>query len=620
MTANSFVIYALIFLAFSIISVPLSKRLGMGSVLGYLVAGALMGPSAFGFVNGSENLAHFAELGVVFLLFIIGLELQPKKLWALRHQLTVLGLGQTLGSTLVIGWIFHLATNSNWEASFVAGFALALSSTAFSLQSLIEKGELKTPYGQGCFSVLLMQDMLAIPALALIPILGIQQIQVDSSSSLKSFLAIFLFVGFLIVSSRTWVGALFRWIALHGSREIFTALTLFLVLGVSYVMYFIGLSMGLGAFLAGVLLADSEYRHEIEVDLEPFKALLMGFFFMAVGITVPLHTLIAEPARILGWVAALMLVKFGIMYVVGRFGKLGHENSKRAALYLALGGEFAFVISSLTLKTSLLTIEQADTINLVVTFSMVLTPLLLFLQAKIDERQYAKNKLIKEFDKFEIDQEPQVLIAGFGRFGQMFGRILRAQGIPFTAIDHDPNQIELLRKFGNKVYYGDCSREEILHAAGAQNALYIVLAIDDSRVSVETAKLITEKFPNLKIFARARNRQHAYELMDLGIKFVKRETFDSSSNFVVDLLIEMGKPKALAHKIVEKFKEHDLALLHQQYTNRFDEKEMINVSKIAIEQLEKVMKEDLTQSYLSFDSQKNATSEKGSESASADKT
>ncbi len=609
MTANGFIIYALIFLAFSVISVLLSKRFGFGSVLGYLVAGVLIGPSVFGLVHGSESLAHFAELGVVFLLFLIGLELQPKRLWSMRRQLTVLGLGQTLVSTAALGAIFHFAIEMSWVPSLVAGFALALSSTAFSLQSLIEKGELKTPYGQSSFSVLLMQDILAIPALALIPALGAQQHLINRSAeagayNFGTFLAILLFVGFLIISSRTWVGSLFRLIALHGSREIFTALTLLLVLGVSYLMHTMGLSMGLGAFLAGVLLADSEYRHEIEVDLEPFKALLMGFFFMAVGITVPLDKLISDPWRILGWVAALMSVKFVVMYVVARFGKLSHENAKKTALYLALGGEFAFVITSLTLKTSLFTVEQASTLNLVVTFSMVLTPFLIFLQTKMDERKESKKKDLKDYDQFE-SVEPQIIIAGFGRVGQIFGRILRAQGIPFTAIDHDPDQIQLLRKFDNKVYYGDCSREEILRAAGAENARYIVVAIDDPNVSVETVEIIKEKFPNMKVFARARNRQHAYELMDMGIRFVKRETIDSSIYFVEELLVEMGMPQVKAHQIIEKFRQHDDSLLRQQYVNRFDEKALISASKLAVEQLEKVMKEDLTQSYVSFENKKS---------------
>ncbi len=612
MSANGFIVYAIIFLAFSVISVLLSKRFGFGSVLGYLVAGILIGPSAFGLVHGSEDLGHFAELGVVFLLFLIGLELQPKRLWSMRHQLTVLGLGQVVGSSVVLGSIFHFVIEMSWVSSFVAGFALALSSTAFSLQSLIEKGELKTPYGQGTFSVLLMQDIVAIPALAIIPALGIQQqIGANSGYNFGSFLGILLFVAFLIISSRTWVGSLFRVIALHGSREIFTSLTLLLVLGVSYFMHFMGLSMGLGAFLAGVLLADSEYRHEIEVDLEPFKAILMGFFFIAVGITVPMEKLVEDPLRILGWVVALMTVKFIIMYAVGRFGKLGHENSKRAALYLSLGGEFAFVISSLTLKTTLLTLEQASTINLVVTFSMVLTPFLLFLQTKLDERSQTKKLAFDTYDKFDLT-DSQIIIAGFGRFGQVFGRfgqvfgrILRAQGIPFTAIDHDPDQIQLLRKFGNKVYYGDCSREEILHAAGAQNAKYIVVAIDDVNVSVETVEVIKNKFPNLKVFARARNRQHAYELMDLGIRHVKRETIDSSINFVEDLLVEMGMPKQRAQIIIEKFRQHDEVLLQQQYVNRLDEKALISASKLAVEQLEKVMKEDLTQSYVNFPEEKD---------------
>lgn len=598
MTANSFLVYALIFLTASVISVPLSKKMGFGSVLGYLVAGALIGPSALGLVHGSEDLAHFAELGVVFLLFLIGLELQPRRLWEMRNQLINLGLGQMLGSMLAIGAIFHFVLHIPWVASLVAGFALALSSTAFSLQSLAEKGELKTPYGQSVFSVLLMQDIMAIPALAIIPALGVAEAH-SEQTSFGNFLGVLLFIVFLIISSRTWVGRLFRWIASSGSREIFTAMTLLLVLAVSYSMYTVGVSMGLGAFLAGVLLADSEYRHEIEVDLEPFKALLMGIFFMSVGITVPLEKMLEEPIRILGWVLLLMGVKFVVMYAVGRYSKLSAVNSRMTAMYVALGGEFAFVISGLTVKTKLITAELAQTINLVVTFSMVFTPILFYLVTLLDRHFETRKKSepIEEFDH----KEPQVIIAGFGRFGQIFGRILRAQGIPFTAIDHDPDHIQLLRRFGNKVFYGDCSREEILHAAGAEHAKFLILAIDDVRQSVETAHVVRERFPRIKIFARARNRQHAYELLEMGIQRIKRETFDSSINFTGELLKEMGFAPQVAQRVVERFRDHDEALMLEQFKNRHDEKTLISVNKKAIEQLEQVLKDDSMQTYVNLE-------------------
>lgn len=598
MTAHSFVIYALIFLAASVISVPLSKKLGFGSVLGYLVAGALIGPSALGLVYGSDDLAHFAELGVVFLLFLIGLELQPRRLWEMRTQLIGLGVGQVVTCMITLGAVFHFGLEIPWVASLVAGFALALSSTAFSVQSLVEKGELKTPYGQSIFSVLLMQDILAIPALAIIPALGVSATRIQDYD-FGNFLGIVLFVAFLIVSSRTWVGRLFRWIASSGSREIFTAMTLLLVLGVSYSMYAVGVSMGLGAFLAGVLLADSEYRHEIEVDLEPFKALLMGFFFMTVGITVPLEKMFEDPFRILGWVFLLMGIKFVMIYWVGRWGKLSPINARRTAMYLALGGEFAFVISGLTLQTQLLNFEQAQTINLVVTFSMVLTPVLFYFINLIDRYYGNKNKVTRPADEFDY-KEPKVIIAGFGRVGQIFGRILRAQGIPFTAIDHDPDQIQLLRKFGNKVYYGDCSREEILHAAGAGQAKFLILAIDDIRSSVETAQIVKERFPNIKIFARARNRQHVYELMEIGIQRIKRETVDSSINFVGELLVEMGIPENQAQRIISRFRDHDEALIKEQFKNRHDETTLISMSKRGVEQLEQVLKDDALQSYVNL--------------------
>lgn len=609
MTASGFVIYTLIFLTFSVVLVPLSKRFGFGSVLGYLVAGMLIGPSAFNLVHGSEDLAHFAELGVVFLLFLIGLELQPTKLWEMRRNLSVLGLGQILSSTLLLSVAIHFILGLSPVVAGVIGFSLALSSTAFSLQSLIEKGELKTQYGQATFSVLLMQDIVAIPVLALLPLISTEtSIQGGPSSQLTAILYPIFFVVFLVISSRTWITHLFRWMAVYGSREILTAFTLLVVLGVSFAMYKMGLSMGLGSFLAGVLLADSEYRHEIEVDLEPFKALLMGFFFMSVGITVPIQKFIEAPFELSAWVLSFMAIKFAAMYFVARFAKLSDENSQSSALYLALGGEFAFVISGLAQNISVLNAEQASLINLVVTFSMILTPFLFLALEKVRIRNQARKRSIEEYDEIGLER-PQVLIAGFGRFGQIFGRILRAQGIPFVAVDHDPDQIQLLRKFGNKVYYGDCSREQILHAAGAQEAKFIVIAVDDIGIVNQTVEVVKNKFSHLKIFARARNRQHAFELMDQGVKHVKRETIDSSINFVEELLVEMGLSHKSAGTIVSKFREHDLALLQDQYKNRMDEKALISASKLAVEQLERVMREDVTQSYVSFPPTEGATRE-----------
>lgn len=597
MGSHGLIVYAIVFLAASVLAVPLSKKWGLGSVLGYLIAGILIGPTFLSLVQGSADMAHYAELGVVFLLFIIGLELQPKKLWSLRSQLLGFGLGQIFFTTAALFLILQMIPDLTWQAAAVSGFALALSSTAFGLQSLIEKAELKTHYGQTIFAVLLTQDLVAIPALAVIPLLATTQGAAAQYDVLK-LLSVFGFILFLIVSSRTWLGPLFRWIASTRSREIFTATTLLLVLSVSYAMQSLGVSMGLGAFIAGVLLADSEYRHEIEVDLEPFKALLMGFFFISVGITVPFDHLLQNPLSTLLWVTALMLVKFTVMFVVSKFCKQKNSNAKKVALYLALGGEFAFVISSMGLQLGILDFQLSQSLNLVVTLSMLLTPLILYLDSWVSLKIQKRANQSLEFDKIE-SQDPQVIVAGFGRFGQTFGRIFRAQGIPFTAVDHDPSQIELLRKFGSKVYYGDCSREEILEAAGGKTAKVLVLAIDDPELSMTTARMVQKNFPHLKVYARARNRQHAFELLDLGFDHIKREVFDSSLNFVGEVLVELGYTTKLANKIVERFRVHDEILLREQFKHKDDEKNLISVSQQAVEQLEQVLRDDTHQSFVS---------------------
>lgn len=602
MTAHGFLIYAIVILSASVIAVPLSKKLGLGSVLGYLLAGILVGPSVLALIHGSEDMAHYAELGVVFLLFIIGLELQPKKLWSLRQQLLGFGLGQVVLSTIALSVALSFIPGFTWQATFVAGFALALSSTAFVLQSMMEKGELNTHYGQATFAVLLTQDLVAIPALALIPLLA-NPTTSEARSDYLSVAWVLIFIFFLVVSSRTWLGPVFRWIASTRSREIFTAATLLLVLSVSFIMQTLGVSMGLGAFLAGVLLADSEFRHEIEVDLEPFKALLMGFFFISVGVTVPLTVFFENPLETLLGVTVLMLTKFTIMFAVGKQFGLKALSAKKSALYLALGGEFAFVISLMSLKLGIFTEQQSQSLNLIVTLSMLATPVILFLESRLGQWLQNNKKQDLQYDKIE-SFDSKVIIAGFGRFGQVFGRIFRAQGISFTAIDHDPEQIELLRKFGNKVYYGDCSRLDILEAAGVAKAKILVLAVDDPEVSLETAELVKKHFSNVKIFARARNRQHAFQLLSLGIVKIKREVFDSSMNFAGEVLLELGMLPKTVSTVVEKFRVHDEILLREQFKHKDDENNLINISRQGVQQLEQVLQDDTLQSYVQAESEK----------------
>ena len=580
---------ALIFITSSIILVPLFQRLGFGSVLGYLIAGIIVGPFGLKLIHDSETIIHIAELGVVLLLFLIGLEIQPAKLWSMRRQLVGLGGMQVMLCSLVfmvIGWFAGLPP----IAALVIGFALSLSSTAFAVQTMIEKNQFNTEFGHASFSILLMQDLTAIPALALIPLLSPAAAQTTISPLNVVLLLSLLFV------SRHLVRPIFRMIAQTRSREVFTGFTLFIVLGVAALMQKVGLSAALGTFISGVMLADSEYRHELETNIEPFKSLLMGLFFIAVGMGVNLDLLLADPLTMLLLAIAYLAIKGSVIYLSGSLFKLGHENSKMMALNIAQGGEFAFVILGIVMRLNLSAETLIAKLTAVIVLSMAINPLFVLVNEKLMAVKSKHKK--KEYDSID-DESPEVIVAGFGRFGQIFGRVLRAQGIGFVAIDHDANQVELVRRFGSKLYYGDASRKDLLESAGAAKAKYFILAIDDVEQSLATAKVVLANFPNLKVFARARNRGHAFDLMSLGIKNIKREIFDSSVYFVQDFLIDRGVDKQRAHDIMERFKRHDEIMLEEQFKVRDDDKIFISVSKQATAQLEKVLSEDSTKSYIS---------------------
>lgn len=580
---------ALIYLSMSALLVPLFHKLGLGSVLGYLAAGFIMGPHALGLIKDVNSVSSFAEFGVVFLLFIIGLELQPKKLWGMRRDLVGFGGLQILACTLVLGLIVKFF-GLTWAQSLIIGFALSLSSTAFAMQTLIERKQLQTVPGQTAFAILLMQDIIAIPALALIPLLG----SGVGDSNLTRFTALWFIatVIALFLASRFLMRPLLRMVASVRNREIFTAITLAIVIGVSLWMHHLGLSMGLGAFLAGVLLADSEYRHELEVDLEPFKGLLMGLFFVSVGMSVNLSLLIASPFLVLALTAIYQIVKGGLIVVSARMMGLDSQNSKCMSLTIAQGGEFAFVIFASTLKINLIPAETVEMLVLVVTLSMVASPIALAFNEKILAGLNNRKKKDLQFDEVDTNNN-HVIIAGYGRFGQISGRILRSLGIPFTALELDPAQIDLLRKFGNKVYYGDASRAEMLEKAGAHDAKLLILAIDDVDSSLEAAKTIKENFPKLKILARARNRQHAFKLRDLGITFIKRETFDSAVDLSKEMLVELGYQREHADRLTDKFRLHDESMLIEQHLVQHDEKQMISVSRQGAEQLNQVLNDDI---------------------------
>lgn len=584
---------ALFFIGAAVLFVPLFHRMGFGSVLGYLVAGLVVGPYGFKLIKDLDSVAHVSELGVVLLLFVIGLEIQPRKLWSMKNDLMGIGGTQIFFTTLVFGmiamWLGYSPTTS-----FVLAFGMSLSSTAFAVQTLTANNNFNTVFGKSSFSVLLMQDLIAIPALAIIPSLGLVR-AADAGFNL-SWLFPVLVIG-LVLASRYLIQPVFRIIARTNQREIFTITALFVVLGVAMLMLQIGLSAALGTFIAGVLLADSEYRHELEANIEPFKSLFLGLFFIAVGMTVSLDLIVDKPFLTFGVALLYLTIKILIIYGTGRLYRLSHLNAKFMSLTIAQGGEFAFVIFSIAMTSQIAEIETLKFLTAIITISMALNPIL----AKVDEKLTQRKESVVEPQWDEIkDEAPEVIIAGFGRFGQMFGRILKAQKIPFVAIDQDADQIELLRKFRNKVYYGNVLRLDILEAAGIKKAKYFILAIDDVEASVKSAKLISEHFPHVKIFARARNRGHAFDLFDLGIKHVKRETFDSSVFFVGELLKEMGVHPEKARTLVEKFREHDEIMMMEQYKVRDDDDMFMSQTRQSSLQLSRVLEEENSKSYISF--------------------
>ena len=555
-----FLLQALIFLAAAVIAVPLAKSLGLGSVLGYLVAGVVVGPDLLGLFDDVDDVLHFAEFGVVLLLFIIGLELQPARLWTLRRAVFGLGGGQVVLTALAIMAV-ALALGQDIHAALVAGLALALSSTAFVLQILHERREVATRHGRAAFGVLLFQDLAVIPILAALPLLAVGQ---AASSTQDAWLAVgqgVLAIAAVAVGGRYLLRGLLRVVAGSRVREVFTATALFTVIGVALLMDLVGLSMALGAFLAGVLLADSEYRHELEADIEPFKGLLLGLFFIAVGMSVDLGLLLARPLLVLALVLALIALKALVVVVIARLARHSWNTSALLAISLAQGGEFAFVILGVGMGVELLDPATASLLILVVTLSMAATPLL-FLLHDLWVRRMAKTAE-PEYDG-QISEENQVIIAGMGRVGQIVGRVLAGRRIGFTALESDAAQVDFVRRFGNKVHYGDAGRLDLLRAAKADQAVLFVLAIEDVEQSLATARMVVKHFPHLRILARARNRQHAYALMDLGIRHVVRDTYYSSLELTRQALTELGHEPDQATRIVETFRDHDIRRLHAQ--------------------------------------------------------
>ena len=561
---------ALIYLAAAIVAVPIAKRVGLGSVLGYLIAGILIGPYALGIVGDQTDVMHFAEFGVVMMLFLVGLELQPARLWKLRHSILGLGGLQVVLTAAAIFAFCYWVFTMHWQTALAIGLMLALSSTAIVLQSLEEKGWLKQEAGQNAFSVLLFQDIAIIPILALLPLLAFapQSSSKDISDSIIASWPVWQQVGVsvaviaAIIAGGKYVSApLFRYIAQTHMREIFTIFALFLVVAIALVMQSIGLSPALGTFLAGVVLAESEFRHELEADIEPFKGLLLGLFFITVGASINFELLADEFTTVIALVALLIVVKACILFALAITFNISKKQRLLFALALAQGGEFAFVLLSVTTTLSILTPEQTSLVTLVVAVSMLVAPLLLIAYEQLQKRT---SNSAPEFDKpDQISSAKHVIIAGYGRFGQIMGRLLHAQGYEITVLDHSPSQIELLRRFGNTVFYGDAARQELLEAAGAHTAQMLIVAIDDADKTLEIIKLAHKNYPQLKIVARAIDRRHAYQLLNLKVDAFNRETVDSAINLAVDALELLGNNKEDAQRAGKLFRDHDRAAVLQ---------------------------------------------------------
>jgi monovalent cation:proton antiporter-2 (CPA2) family protein len=578
-----------IFLAAAVLAVSLFRSLKLGAVLGYLAAGVIIGPSALGLITKVDNVLHFAELGVVLLLFVIGLELQPSRLWVLRKSVFGLGGAQVLATALVLGAIGY-GFGLTWQSATVTGLALAMSSTAFVLQILAERRQLTTRSGRSAFAILLFQDLAVIPLLALIPLLAIGPQVAHAASPWLAALKALAVIAAVVFGGRLVLKRVFAVIARANIEEIFTAAALLVVIGVSLLMTAVGLSMSLGAFLAGVLLADSEYRHELEAAIEPFKGLLLGLFFISVGMSVDLGVIAREPVTIVAMVIGLMLVKALILLAIGRLSGHSMESTRNLAASLCQGGEFAFVLFSLAAGYHVMEEALVDRLVVIVTLSMGATPLALALNDALS-RRLKKSHAEKPFDTIDAG-ESQVIIAGFGRVGQIVGRILYVRKIPFTALDRNPEQVETVRRFGRKVYYGDASRIDLLRAAKADTAKLFVLAIDDVESSIKTAETVRRNFPDLKIYARARDRFHYYRLRDLGCDLIERETYRSSLHLTEELLIALGLSSWEAQLTVARFKSHDEQTLDRQYAVYHDETALRQTSIDAAKELEGLFEQD----------------------------
>lgn len=577
-----------IFLAAAVLFVSLFRWFKLSSILGFVAAGLVIGPWGLGLVSEVENILKASEFGVVLLLFIIGLELQPSRLWVLRRAVFGVGSAQVVLCTALLALAAWLCGVTPIAAGIVA-FGLSLSSTALVLQMLAERAQLKTQHGRAAFGILLFQDLAVLPMLAMLPLVGASTQPVGVFAHVLIIFKLLAAIGAVILIGRLLVRPFLRLVARIRVTEVFTAAALLIVIATALALQAVGLSMSLGAFLAGVLLADSEFRHELEADIEPFKGLLLGLFFIAVGMSANLGLLMHSAGLVLAVTFGFIALKLMAIAALGRWTGHSMDSALRLGLSLAAGGEFAFVLFTLAASNRLIDPATGDLLVLAVTLSMMLGPLLLIGYEGARRRLFPEKPA--EFDSMD-DHEGRIIIAGFGRFGQIVGRVLRARRIPFTALDANQTHIDFIRSFGNRVYYGDVSRLDVLRAAGAEQASVLVLAIDDVDASVRTVEIVREHFPHLKLFVRARNRQHTFRLMELGVRDIVRETYAASLEMAETVLRSLGEPAEAARRAVKRFREFDQDTLRTQFAVKDDDSKLIAASRESARQLEALFAAD----------------------------
>ncbi|TXJ13883.1 MAG: glutathione-regulated potassium-efflux system protein KefC [Alicycliphilus sp.] len=581
--------YGFTYLAAAVIAVPIARALGLGAIIGYLAAGIAIGPWGLALVSNVQDILHFAEFGVVLMLFLVGLELQPGRLWSLRRPILGLGMAQMAGCALLL-WGCAWALGLPWRVALVGALGLALSSTAIALQVLNERNLLRTDSGQKAFSILLFQDVAAIPILALLPLLGVaaraEALQPHAPLDLlPEALKIIAVVAAIVFGGRWVLRPLLRWIAKSKTPEIFTAASLFLVVGIAMLMLTVGLSMALGAFLAGVLLADSEYRRELETDIEPFKGLLLGLFFIAVGMSIDFGVIAHHPFAMLGLLLGFLAIKAAVIWLLARVTAMAYQERPLFTLLLAQGGEFAFVVFQSGATFGAIAPDHASLLIGAVALSMLMGPLLLVWLDRVLLQRHATLQSAPQAQEISEPQSAPVIIAGFGRYGQIVARMMLAQGVPATVLDHSVEMLEVAHTFGYRVFYGDATRVNLLRMAGAQQARILVVAVDAPEQSLKIVQLAKKHFPHLHIVARARDVTHWHALRDLGVQHVERELFESSLRTARTVLELTGLSQADADALAERFRTHNIALSERMYEHHNDREAMIAVARQGRQQL-----------------------------------